>query len=318
VSGLAHCRANELEERPEGRLWLIEQLWAAQGVGIVGGEPKCCKSLLALDLAVSVASGAPALRKFPPAQTGRVLLFAAEDAPHIVRRRLEGIASAAGVDFAALDIHAITAPTVRLDLGEDQRRLQETVEALRPKLLVLDPFVRLHRIDENVAAEVAPVLGYLRELQRRFEMAVLLVHHARKGAAHARAGQALRGSSELHAWGDSNLYLRRTGSTLRLTIEQRAAPGAEGLAVELRACGEALALHLVEDDTPDGLAQIGPAPSTLQRVELALGAALLPLTRTQLRDACQMRTSHMGEALDTLITQGRVLKADGGYQLVRP
>ena len=316
MSGLAHCRANELEERPEGRLWLIEQLWAEQGVGIVGGEPKCCKSLLALDIAVSVASGAPALRKFLPAQTGRVLLFAAEDAPHIVRRRLEGIACAAGVAFAALDIHAITTPTVRLDLGEDQRRLQETVEALRPKLLVLDPFVRLHRIDENVAAEVAPVLGYLRELQRRFEMAVLLVHHARKGAAHARAGQALRGSSEIHAWGDSNLYLRRTGSTLRLTIEQRAAPSTEGLAVELRACGEALALHLVEGDTAYGFAQKSPAPSALQRVEQALAAALLPLTRTQLRDACQMRTSNLGEALDALITQGRVLKSAGGYQLV--
>ena len=318
MSELAHCRANELEERAEGRLWLIEQLWAEQGVGIVGGEPKCCKSLLALDIAVSVASGAPALRKFSPAQTGRVLLFAAEDAPHIVRHRLEGIACAAGVDFAALDIHAITTPTVRLDLGEDQRRLQETVEALRPKLLVLDPFVRLHRIDENVAAEVAPVLGYLRELQRRFEMAVLLVHHARKGAAHARAGQALRGSSELHAWGDSNLYLRRTGSTLRLTIEQRAAPGAEGLAVELRSCGEALALHLVEGDSADGRDQKTSAPSALERVELALGAALLPLTRTQLRDACQMRTTTMGEALDTLITQGRVLKSTNGYHLVRP
>jgi len=316
MSGLAHCRANELEERQEGRLWLIEQLWAEQGVGIVGGEPKCCKSLLALDIAVSVASGAPALRKFLPAQTGRVLLFAAEDAPHIVRRRLEGIACAAGGAVTTLDIHAITTPTVRLDLGEDQRRLQETVEALRPKLLVLDPFVRLHRIDENVAAEVAPVLGYLRELQRRFEMAVLLVHHARKGAAHARAGQALRGSSEIHAWGDSNLYLRRTGSTLRLTIEQRAAPSTEGLAVELRACGEALALHLVEGDTADGPAQNSPAPSALQRVEQALAAALLPLTRTQLRDACQMRTSHLGEALDALITQGRVLKSAGGYQLV--
>ena len=33
--------------------------------------------------------------------------------------------------------------------------------------------------------------------------------HAKKGAGHVRAGQALRGSSEFHAWGDSNLYLRR-------------------------------------------------------------------------------------------------------------
>ena len=47
-------------------------------------------------------------------------------------------------------------------------------------------------------------------------------------------------------------------------------------------------------------------------------AALLPLTRTQLRGACQMRTSNLGEALDALITQGRVVKSADGYQLVRP
>ena len=38
---------------------------------------------------------------------------------------------------------------------------------------------------------------------------MLVVHHARKGAGNARAGQALRGSSEFHAWGDFNLYTLR-------------------------------------------------------------------------------------------------------------
>jgi AAA domain len=32
-------------------------LWSEQAVGIIGGEPKCCKSFLALDLAVAVAAG---------------------------------------------------------------------------------------------------------------------------------------------------------------------------------------------------------------------------------------------------------------------
>jgi hypothetical protein len=40
------------------------------------------------------------------------------------------------------------------------------------------------------------LLGYLRDLQRRHATAVILVHHARKGAGNIRAGQALRGSSE--------------------------------------------------------------------------------------------------------------------------
>jgi hypothetical protein len=53
---------------------------------------------------------------------------------------------------------------------------------------------------------------------------VLAFHHAKKGAGRARAGQALRGSSEFHAWGDSNLYLRRDGDDLSLSVEHRAAP----------------------------------------------------------------------------------------------
>jgi hypothetical protein len=50
------------------------------------------------------------------------------------------------------------------------------------------------------------------------------VHHAKNGAGRARAGQALRGSSEFHAWGGSNLYLRRNGDDLSLSVEHRAPP----------------------------------------------------------------------------------------------
>jgi RecA-family ATPase len=71
---------------------------------------------------------------------------------------------------------------------------------------------------------MAPLLGYLRRLQRELHVAVLLVHHVRKGSAAKRPGQALRGSSDLHGWGDSNLYLRRSRTHLLLSVEHRAAP----------------------------------------------------------------------------------------------
>ena len=192
--------AYRLAARAETQRWLVTGLWSEEAVGLVGGEPKCCKSFLALDLAVAVASGTPCLRHFPVSRPGRVLLYAAEDALHIVRRRLEGICAAADVSLQELDVHVITAPTVRLDLPADRARLEQTVEQLKPRLLVLDPFVRLHRIAENASGEVAPLLAYLRELQRRHNVAVLVVHHAKKGAGRIRAGQALRGSSEFHAW----------------------------------------------------------------------------------------------------------------------
>ena len=156
-----------LADCPEQLRWLVEGLWSEEAVGIIGGEPKCGKSFLALDLAVAVAAGIPCLRRFAVSRPGRVLLYPAEDALHIVRRRLEGICAAAGVSLAALDVQVITAPSLRLDLEADRIRLDETVARLKPRLLVLDPFVRLHRIDENVSGDVAPLLAFLRELQRR-------------------------------------------------------------------------------------------------------------------------------------------------------
>jgi hypothetical protein len=303
--------AYRLAERSEEHRWLVTGLWSEQAVGIVGGEPKCCKSFLALDLAVAVAAGVPCLRRFAVPRAGRVLLFAAEDALHIVRRRLEGISAAAGVALVNLDIQVITAPTVRLDLDADRRNLAETVARLKPRLLILDPFVRLHRIDENASGEVAPLLAYLRELQRRHDVAVLVVHHAKKGGGGVRAGQALRGSSEFHAWGDSNLYLRRDGDDLSLSVEHRAAPSMPPITIELAQRGTALALEVVDRRDP-----ATPPPSSLdERITATLAGADATLPFAELRACCRVRATTLYERLAVLAETGRVVKTDDGYRL---
>ena len=314
--------AYRLAERAQDRRWLIDELWGDEAVGIVGGEPKCCKSFLALDMAVAVAGGVPCLRRFAVTQPGRVLLFAAEDALHIVRQRLAGIAVAAGRALADLDIHVITAPSVRLDVERDRDALAETIAALEPKLLVLDPFVRLHRIDENLSGEVAPLLAYLRELQRRHHLAVVLVHHARKGGAKMRAGQALRGSSEFHAWGDSNLYLRRHGEQLALSIEHRAAASIAAVSLQLAIDGDVVALATSERRHADPIAAItgatSPAAPTIgQQIETCLLAAAVPLTTDALRKLCRVRHATITAALTELVAAGRVRKDPSGYVIAR-
>lgn len=315
MSRLPLCRAADLATDVPSKRWLIDSLWAERAVGILGGEPKCGKSLLALDIALAVASGAPCLRRFAVPQPGCVLLYAAEDALPIVRERLDGIAAAAGVALGALDLFVITAPSLRLDTETDRQRLEETVLSVHPRLLVLDPFVRLHRIDENAAAEVAPLLGYLRRLERTYESAVLLVHHVRKGSAHLRAGQALRGSSELHAWGDSNLYLRRHLDTLRLSIEHRAAAAPQDLSLSLPAADRPLALQIIDapGDPPAATTPVGPE----QRVYDALAAASQPLTLGQLRHACRIRTATLCSILSALSAAGTIQKTARGYTAVR-
>jgi hypothetical protein len=304
--------AHQLAAQPEEHRWLIEGLWGEQSVGLIGGEPKSFKSFLALDIAVAVASGRPCLRRFAVPRPGRVLLFAAEDAPHIVRRRLEGITHVSGVALEQTDIQVITAPYLWLDDGDHVARLYRTVEALRPRLLVLDPFVRLHNRDENASSAIAPLLALLRELQRDYHVAVVLVHHSKKASARLRAGQALRGTSEFHAWGDSMLYLRRNGDTLTMFAEHRAAVGVGPLNLQLRAEGNALALELIETRP---LAESQDSVSPSDRIHAILAAAAAPLGLSELQLRCRLRKATLCQTLAELTRLGDIIKTPQGYAL---
>ena len=229
----------ELNTHAPSHQWLVHSLWSEQAVGILGGQPKCGKSMLALEFAVAVASGADCLRRFPIPQPGPVLLFAAEDSHATLHQRLTAIAHNAKVDFNTLDIAVIDSPMLRLDIDQHCLRLARTVAHLSPRLVILDPLVRLHALDENAVTDMARLLNFLRHLQRIFNTAVMLVHHARKSTT-ARPGQALRGSSELHAWGDSNLYLRARRDRLVLSVEHRAAASIDELELIIDASQPAL------------------------------------------------------------------------------
>ena len=230
-----------------------------------------------------------------------------------MRTRLEGIARAAATPFERLDIAVIDVPVLRLDHRTDRQRLHDTVEHIRPRLLVLDPLVRLHSVDENAVAEIAPILAFLRDLQRRFNTAVVLVHHARKSAA-TRPGQALRGSSELHAWGDSNLYLRRRKGQIVMTVEHRAAPGLADIELQLADAPRGPALRLHEAPVAEAI----PEPATpQQRIVQVLADAQMPLSQRQIRQRAATRHTTVTTILGKLIDDGRV-KHDAalGYSIV--
>ena len=192
-----------------------------------------------------------------------------------------------------------------------QHRLH-TVAALTPRLLILDPFVRLHRVDENSSGEIAPLLAYLRELQRRHQLAVVVVHHARKAAHRLRDGQALRGSSEFHAWGGCNLYLRRLDDSLTLTVEHRAAPAPAPIPLILRADDDAVALAV--RDRPPPLTSA--SPSLDARIATALADACPgALSVAALRSLCRVRNATLYQRLAALCSQGVLVKSTAGYRL---
>jgi hypothetical protein len=303
-----HAASAELRSQPRPG-WLIEHLWAAEGVGVIGGAPKCCKTWLSLDLAVSVASGTDALGRFQVQAPGPVLVYGAEDAPVALRDRIETIARARGLGLAELDLALIVVESLRLDVARDRARLRATLQQRAPRLLILDPLVRLHRIDENSAGEMSALLGELRTLQREHHVAIALVHHVRKnGSPRGQDGQSLRGSGDLHAWGDSNLYLRRRDGQIALTIEHRSAPAPPPCILEL-ADGADVHLRVVDG----GPVERDLAVDTANKIVALLSAS--PMSREALRAALHARNATVGEALVRLRAEGRVVRADGGFRL---
>lgn len=310
VEPLVALRIAELRAAEPSRRWLVDGLWCRAAVGIIGGAPKCHKSWLGLDLAVSVASGTPCLGTFDVLETGPALLYMAEDDAGTVRARVEGLCRHRGLDLDALDVHLITAPSLRLDRETDRRGLSRLVADLAPRLLLLDPFVRLHRLDENDAGHISGMLAYLREMQREHDLAVVVVHHTRKNGAAGAAGQNLRGSGDFHAWVDSSLYLRKKREHLWLAAEHRAAPAVEPVALHLVGDDDAGDLHLELLDAADERDE-RDLPTQVLRV-----LADQPRTRTDLRAQLGVRNERLGSVLAQLAADGRIQRRAGLWTVV--
>lgn len=285
--------------------WLIDELWAEDAAGFIAGPPKVGKTWLALELAIAVATGTPAFGHYPVRHRGPVLLYAAEDRPSAIKERARAILAATGRgDIDKLGVGLIAEPDLRLDRDDDLERLRKTIAALKPKLLILDPLVRLHRADENAAGDICRLLADIRLLQGLTHVAVDIVHHVRKSHTDT-PGLALRGSGDLHAWADSSLDLLPRNGGLDLCPEHRSQPTPDPIPVEL-AKTPAPHLRLRGDHRPS------QALSDLERRILDVLASD-PQTRSTLRDLLQIRNETLGAALQHLEALGRVERRDGRF-----
>jgi len=297
-------RAAELDDAAQTPRWLVTDLWASAGVGVIGGHPKSCKSWLGLELATAVATATPALGRFHVPAPATALVYLAEDALHSVKERLVALCAHRRLHIESLDVHVITAPTLRLDRASDIQRLDNTLSAIHPRLLLLDPLVRLHSGDENSSTEISRLLDSLRALQRKHDTAIVLVHHTRKSGAH-RQGQALRGSSDIWAFGDSNLFINQLNSKLVLSVEHRAAPAPDSITIALT--GDPPHLNIVDDDSTP--------PSLEQRVMDELTRASTPLSRTELRRRLAVNNKKLGDTIDKLVHSGSVARTQDGITI---
>ena len=203
-------------------------LLPAQGILFVGGEPKVGKSLLVANLALALAAGSDRLG-FPVPAPRRVLIcqFELPLAQFVSRlatmRRALGAAAADQnlfVDTRAAG-HLLSAPA-------GLNHFLTAAHTATAEILVLDPLYSTHDQDENDTRAMAALCQSLLRLRQASGAALIVVHHVRKSIGRDEIGRAFRGSSALHAVGDTYLLVTRPSpqfSTVELRFQFRyAAP----------------------------------------------------------------------------------------------
>ncbi len=202
--------AQLLEQQPPAAspCWVEPGLLPPQGILFVGGEPKVGKSLLVTNLALALAAGSDRLG-FPIPTPRRVLVcqFELPVPPFVSRlavmRRSLGPAADQNllVDTRASG-HLLSAP-------QGLNHFLSAARAAAAEIIVLDPLYSTHDQDENDTRAMAALCQSLLRLREASRAALIVVHHVRKSIGRYEIGSAFRGSSALHAVGDSYLLLTR-------------------------------------------------------------------------------------------------------------
>ena len=92
--------------------------------------------------------------------------------------------------------------------------------AAAAEVIILDPLYSTHDQDENDTRAMAALCQSLLRLRDASRAALIVVHHVRKSITRYEIGSAFRGSSALHAVGDSYMLLTRPSPQFH-TVELR-------------------------------------------------------------------------------------------------
>lgn len=220
-----------------------------------GGSSKSFKTWCLLDLAISVASGAPWLGR--ATTQGKVLFANFEIQPHAWQRRIQAVASAKGVEIKRGMIQLLN---LRGHAASYQLLIPRIIERARGHgfvLIVLDPIYKLYGgKDENSTGDMAEVMNALESLAVETGAAIAYGAHFAKGNASAKeAIDRISGSGVFARDPDSLLMFTKHEAEHAFTVEAILRNFASVTPFVVR--WQFPLMHLADDLDPSKLKQTG-------------------------------------------------------------
>ena len=178
--------------------YIIAELVETDTLGLMFGDPGCGKSFLAVDIALSVATGTP----FHGRDTKQgAVFFIAGEGHNGLARRFAAWSQARGVSLAGVPLFKSERAAQFLDTAS-AKAVADAVEELAaehgaPALVIIDTLARNFGAgDENNTKDMSEFVVAVDDLKARFPgCSVLIVHHSGHAAKErARGAMALKGA----------------------------------------------------------------------------------------------------------------------------
>lgn len=190
--------------------------YIAEGCTLLAGRPKLGKSWLALEVGYAVASGGECLGGIVCDQ-GHVLYLALEDNKRRLQRRMDKMAGAFAKDWPAAFEYATEWPRAN-EGGLDYIR-DWILSKKNPRLVIVDVLAMFKPVrgdkESLYEADYLSIKG-LQALAGEFGIAIVIVHHTRKGAVESDPFEKVSGTLGLSGAADTTIILDRdsNGATI--------------------------------------------------------------------------------------------------------
>jgi AAA domain len=204
VTDLGERDAGDDVEPPPPRRWLLGNQFCRKFLSGLVAPGSTGKSALRLAQGLSLATGRP-LTGQHVFKRSRVLLVSLEDDDEEMRRRI--LAARLHHDVTLADVKGwlfyATPKGIKLaeirngsrQIGALERSLRASIKRRRPDLLVLDPYVKLHALEENDNGAMDFVCDLLVKLAIEYDIAIDAPHHTKKGQLAPGDADSGRGAS---------------------------------------------------------------------------------------------------------------------------
>jgi sugar phosphate isomerase/epimerase len=172
----------------KGVAWLVKPYVFAGGFTLLQGAPKSGKTWLAAWIAVCAAE-----------QGVKTLVVEEEGTRDILGQRLSPFIKDARK--LAPYLRVVFRKRIRLDQKESVDDIIQEIKKHGSKILVLDPLIHLHSKKEKESDEMMIVLSWIQQIITETGVAVLLLHHTRKGDSWDKSSNAEATSADARGSG---------------------------------------------------------------------------------------------------------------------